>query len=49
MEFPLRHHGRHDASFDRQRQHRNPQAVERLADNRAKFIELLEEAGMPEA
>ena len=34
VEFPLRHHGRHDAGVDRQRQHRDPEAIERFADDR---------------
>ncbi len=34
VEFSLRHHGRHDAGFDRQRQHRNSETFERLADHR---------------
>ena len=33
VEFPVRHHGRHDAGLDRLRQHRDPEAVERFADH----------------
>jgi len=34
VELPLRHHGRHDRRRHRDRQYRNPQAIERLADHR---------------
>ena len=38
VEFPLRHHGRHDAGLDRLRQHRHPEAVERFADHRREVL-----------
>src|SRR5262249_18113947 len=34
LEFPLRHHGRHDLGLHRVRQHCHPEAVERLAHRR---------------
>ena len=37
VEFPLRHHGRHDAGLDRQRQHGHPEAVQRFADHRGEI------------
>ena len=33
VEFSLRDHGGHDAGLDRLRQHRDPEAVQRLADH----------------
>jgi hypothetical protein len=33
LELCLRHHGRHDAGFDRQRQHCSAEALERFADD----------------
>ena len=38
VEFPRRHHGRHDAGVHRVRQHRHAEAVERLADHRGEVL-----------